>query len=133
MDTPIDHIIQEARTEAASVGLWARRDHALHLTVASAAIVAGVLAGVSGVTEWQNVVTGVAGGVAAIGAGFQTFAHAEERSRFNEKQHADFSAVVRDGEIMRGDNPSRDEIQHLSDRLADIQRRVFGSDSPPGP
>jgi hypothetical protein len=132
MTAALDEIIREARADAEAALKWGSADHNLHLAVGVFAVVAGGLAGLSGLAEFQGAFTAVAGFAAAILAGVQTLAQAEERSRFNYKNGADFKGLVLDGLILQDRDepaPSQEELRDLAGRLTAIRGRVFGSES----
>ena len=127
----IDDIISEAERERDQEASWAHNDHALHFGAGTSAVVAGVVAGVSAATNLVRVVTAIAGFAAAVLAGFQTFARAEERSRFHYRQSADLAGIALDGRILAERTPSEEELTALSGRLTKIRERVFGDESKP--
>jgi hypothetical protein len=123
----LEEIISEAEQEEASAHKWGRYDHWIHLCVGALAVVAGVLAGISGVGDWQRAITVVAGFAAAALTGFQTLAQAEGRSRLHYQKRADFGNVALKGRILADQTspPSDDELSALADQLTEVRARIF--------
>ena|SRR5438067_1825385 len=129
----IDEIIREASAEQKGSSRWALSDHLTHLTIGSLAVIAGVLAGVSNTAEWARILGAISGFAAAMFAGIQTLARAEERSRYHARQSGRFGGVVLDAKVLseRGNPPpSQKELHELVKRLTDIRCEVFGDSGP---
>jgi len=129
LDGGLSTIRREAQEDAGKSARWGQINHISYMVFGILAIIAGVLAGISGGASWPSWLTAVAGFAAALLAGLQTFLNAEDKARYHWKKAADLRALDRRAEILASqDNPSAVAVQELSDRLEEIQGRPFAAD-----
>jgi hypothetical protein len=107
-----------------AVGLG-KRHRFVHFAVGIVAVIAGVVAGITGLAESNSLVTGIAGFTASALAGTATRLDAERLARFHFAQAADYGAIGRLFETLATApaEPTRNELDDLIGGFARIQGR----------
>lgn len=110
-----------------------RRHRRTHFGVQIFAVLAGVVAGVSGIAEGAPLLTGVAGFTASGLAGVQTRLNAEALAQFHFVQSAGYGAIGRRFEVLAEgpDELTADQINALVERLLMWQARKVGDQTLP--
>ena len=116
---------KEARKERAEAVKYGKRHRQVHFGVGIAAVIAGVVAGATGIAAHVPAITGIAGFSASALAGIGTKLDAERLARFHFGQAADYGEVARLFETLATATaePTRDDLDALASRLAQVQGR----------
>ncbi len=116
---------KEAREERAEAVKYGQRHRKAHFGVGISAVVAGVIAGATGIAADAPTITGIAGFGASALAGIGSKLDAERLARFHFGQAADYGEVARLFETLATATaePTRDELDALVSRLARVQGR----------
>jgi hypothetical protein len=130
---PVEAMITQAEVGRENSRKWGNRQNRYNGVLTAGAVIAGLLAGISGTANWQHYFTGACGFLAAAFAGLQAAMKPRELAVFHYVNRADFGEAVNLGRILRdrGAPASEAELAELATRIAAIEGRRFqksGSD-----
>jgi hypothetical protein len=97
---------------------WARWHQLAHYGIGIASVVAGTVAGVSGLAEERPTLTGIAAFVAAAGAALTTFLNEKKTADAHWRRAAGFRALAHEYEALTENHrePTREEFKELTTR-----------------